>query len=193
MKYKSATSPRYVDAERTGIAMDVVFILKEGVAEVPAIPPSATSRGQAAIPAVLEVLSAPWPFFAVSTDVETHGRELYIKAVAGNFGPIAAYVPAPPPPPVVPFSITRRQCALQLLAENRVTNEEAIAMVVSSSPPPIVAALFAKLTPNERTRATIDFAANIYERNNPLITSFMTAAGKSASDADAFFIAAAKL
>jgi hypothetical protein len=39
------------------------------------------------------------PFTATSYDVEPHGRELYAQLEAGQWGPIAPYVP--PPAPVV--------------------------------------------------------------------------------------------
>jgi hypothetical protein len=193
MKYKSASSPRYVDAGQTGIALDVVFILQEGVAEVPAIPPSDTSPGQAAIPAVPEVLSDPWPFFAVPTDSEAHGRELYAKAVAGDFGPVAAYLPPPPPPVVIPASITRRQCAIELLNVGLITEAEALAMVTTATPPAFVATLIDNLPEADKMRARINFAADTYDRANPLIVELMAAAGKTPADADAFFVAAAKL
>ena len=89
MKYKTVTSPRYADAEQSGIAANVVFIMSEAVPEVPA------SDGRLAIPAVAEVLSEPWPFLATPTDSEAHGREIYRRAVAGDFGPIAPYVATP--------------------------------------------------------------------------------------------------
>jgi hypothetical protein len=223
MKYKSASSPRYVDAGQTGIALDVVFILQEGKPEVPAvpevpgvpgtpsIPPVFDEKGDVvtpgvsgtpgtpgqpaipAIPAIPEVLSDPWPFFATPTDVEAHGRELYAKAVAGDFGPVAAYLPPPPPPVIIPASITRRQCALQLLADGLVTEAEAVAMAATATPPAYVNTLFAGLSAMDRTRALIDFAANAYDRANPLIVGMMTAVGKTPADADAFFVAAAKL
>lgn len=40
------------------------------------------------------------PFTASPEDVEEHGRDLFARAVAGEFGPVAEYV-APPEPPVV--------------------------------------------------------------------------------------------
>jgi hypothetical protein len=33
------------------------------------------------------------PFGAMATDVEAHGRDLYTRAIAGEFGEIGAYVP----------------------------------------------------------------------------------------------------
>jgi len=38
------------------------------------------------------------PFTADANDVEEHGRAIYAALVAGEYGPIAAYVPPPPPP-----------------------------------------------------------------------------------------------
>lgn len=37
------------------------------------------------------------PFTADPNDVEEYGRQLYAEAVAGQFGPVAEYVPPPPP------------------------------------------------------------------------------------------------
>jgi len=37
------------------------------------------------------------PFSAHPNDPEEHGRDLYARAIAGEFGPIAAYVPPPQP------------------------------------------------------------------------------------------------
>jgi hypothetical protein len=39
------------------------------------------------------------PFTADPNDPEGHGRELFAKTKAGNYGTIAAYVPPPVPPP----------------------------------------------------------------------------------------------
>ena len=38
------------------------------------------------------------PFTADTNDVEEHGRAIYAALVAGEYGPIAAYVPPPLPP-----------------------------------------------------------------------------------------------
>jgi hypothetical protein len=217
MRYTSVTAPRYVSADQRLIECTVVFVLKEGtpeipaVPEVPAVPPTAPTLdkdgavispgspgtpaipGRPAIPAVPDTLSDPWPFGASPDDVEAHGREIYAKAKAGDFGPVAPYLPPPPPAPVVPASITRRQCALQLLAEGLVTEAEAVAMAATATPPAYVNTLFAGLSSMDRTRALIDFAANTYDRGNPLIVGMMTATGKTPADADAFFLAASQL
>jgi hypothetical protein len=36
------------------------------------------------------------PFTASPHDVEEHGRYLFARAMAGEFGPVAEYVPPPP-------------------------------------------------------------------------------------------------
>lgn len=41
-----------------------------------------------------------YPFSAMADDVEAHGRELYARIAAGEFGPIGEYVP--PSQPVAP-------------------------------------------------------------------------------------------
>jgi len=38
------------------------------------------------------------PFGATATDHYEHTKEIFAKAVAGEFGEIAEYVPPPPPP-----------------------------------------------------------------------------------------------
>ena len=52
------------------------------------------------------------PFGASPNDVEQHGREIYARALAGDFGPIAAYVA---PPVVIPTVVTMRQARLAML------------------------------------------------------------------------------
>lgn len=42
-------------------------------------------------------LSEEVPFTASPSDTEPHGRELYQRAVAGEFGEIAPYIPEPEP------------------------------------------------------------------------------------------------
>lgn len=42
------------------------------------------------------------PFTADANDVEEHGRAIHAALIAGEFGPIAAYVPPPAPEPSEP-------------------------------------------------------------------------------------------
>lgn len=39
------------------------------------------------------------PFTASPEDTAEHGKQIYANAVAGQYGPVGAYVPPPPPPP----------------------------------------------------------------------------------------------
>ena len=95
----------------------------------------------------------------------------------------------------VPVSITRRQCALQLLALQYITSEEALAMTKSAEVPAAVAAVFDQavangtMTAEQRVLAEIDFAAANYYRSNSLLGLM----GLTEAEIDQFFIAAAQL
>lgn len=71
--------------------------------------------------------------------------------------------------PPVPRSITRRQCALQLLAEGRISGFDAVAMVQSGTPPGIIGNYFDSLPEPDKFYAMIDFAAVEYYYDNPLL------------------------
>lgn len=103
---------------------------------------------------------------------------------------IDAIVNAPKP---VPESITRRQCAKQLLAIGLITAQEAIAMTRNGTPPAMVQAYLDNMQEPDRTSATIDFAADTYLRSNPLLSALMAANGMTEEQVDAYFIAAAIL
>lgn len=110
----------------------------------------------------------------------------------------AKYLIDNPPPstaqPYVPDSITRRQCALQLLALGQITDAEAIAMARDGTPPAAVQAYINALpSAADRTRALIDIAAGEYLRDNPLLTTLMQANGTTPEQINQFFIAAAAL
>lgn len=101
-----------------------------------------------------------------------------------------AIVPASPPE-----SITRRQCALQLLATKTITPEEALAMTKAGDVPAAIAAIFEQavangtMTQEQRILAEIDFAAANYYRSNSLLSLM----GLTEAEIDQFFIAAAQL
>lgn len=59
-------NPRYENQDQTVIGLDVKFA---------------------------ELGDILLPFGATENDVEEHGRQLYARAIAGEFGPIAPYVP----------------------------------------------------------------------------------------------------
>ena len=62
------------------------------------------------------------PFTASPDDVEQHGRDFYEQAIAGNFGPISAYVP--PPPFVAPASENKAQAEHRLAATDWVNQPD---------------------------------------------------------------------
>lgn len=95
--------------------------------------------------------------------------------------------------PVVPESITRRQCALQLLGMKIITADEALAMTKDGTPPAAVAAVFSQMPVDQALFAKIDFAAMSYYRSNPLINVMMQANGMTPEQIDDFFILAATL
>ncbi len=68
MKYTYAKNPQWADAEHTRIDLTVNF----------------DDHGET-------------PFSAAPNDCEAHGREIFAKAAAGEFGPVAEYEPPPPP------------------------------------------------------------------------------------------------
>jgi hypothetical protein len=117
------------------------------------------------------------PFCARFDDVEAHGRDLFARALAGEFGPVAPYVPPPPPPPTVPERVTRRQALLALAATGQL--ESALA-------------LFDAL-PRTDTRR-IEFETSLaFERNSPTTLAMAQALGITPAQIDALFTAAAAL
>jgi hypothetical protein len=97
--------------------------------------------------------------------------------------------PKPPAPVRVPGSITRRQCALQLLSMGTVTAQEALDMTKTATVPAAVAAIFSGMADEARILAEIDFAATNYYRDNSLLDMM----GLTSQQIDQFFIAAAAL
>jgi hypothetical protein len=99
---------------------------------------------------------------------------------------IAAHEAAPKQ---VPESITRRQCALQLLEMKIISAEEALVMTKAGDMPLAVYIILEKelSDPEAFIRAQIDFAAANYYRSNSLLGMM----GMSPEQIDQFFIAAA--
>jgi hypothetical protein len=96
------------------------------------------------------------------------------------------------PPPPVPQSITRRQCAIELRERTLITPQEALDMTKYGEVPAMVATLLQPMTESDRINAETDFAADTYERSNPLLIQIMTASGASEEDIDDFFRSAAE-
>lgn len=125
-------------------------------------------------------------YFEVITDAQTGEQtiRLYTKEE------IAAIQAIPKP---VPPQITRRQCARQLYAIGMITGPEAVAMTRNGTPPAMVQTYLAALPEAARYVAEMDFAADTYLRNNPLLAALMAANDKTDAEVDQFFIDAEAL
>lgn len=124
-------------------------------------------------------------YFTVHTDAVT-GEVKSIYWAAEEIAAREARLAAILPPPAVPASITRRQCALQLLSMQAITPAEALAMTKSGDVPAAVSAVFSQMSEQDRILAEIDFAADTYYRNNTLLNLM----GLTSNQVDEFFIAA---
>ena len=92
MNYSSVTNPIWVNAEHTLVNCTVNFDAIGNESEVV-------------------------PFTASPNDVEAHSREIFKQCVAGEFGPIAAYVAPPPlPEPTKPDLIAEFNAKVEQLA-----------------------------------------------------------------------------
>jgi hypothetical protein len=89
MQLEYAKDPRWANTEHTLIDLTVRF------AEIP----------------------EDLPFTASPDDIEAHGRAIFTAAVAGEYGPVAEYLPPPTPTPeeLAAQAVARRN---QLLAES---------------------------------------------------------------------------
>jgi hypothetical protein len=75
----------------------------------------------------------------------------------------------------VPQSITRRQCARELFKREMISGPEMVAMTATGTPPAMVEVIFAAIDDeDEQSEARADFAADTYQRSNPLLTGVMT-------------------
>lgn len=118
------------------------------------------------------------PFTASPDDLEAHSRELYARAIAGEFGPVAPYVPAPPPPPappVVPTRVEMAQARLALLQEGLLDDVEA---AMSSMP--------------RDAQIEWEFRSHVV-RNSPLVTALAAQLHLNDTQLDALFTLAASL
>lgn len=147
MNIISAANPQWADAAHTMINLDVDF--KE---------------------------IGPVPFTASADDVEAHGRDLFTRASAGEFGPIAVYVA---PPAAIPSVVTMRQARLALLGAGLLaTVDGAVAAMPGTS--------------GDAARIEWEFAATV-DRNSPLVASLSAALNLSQAQLDGLFSAAAVL
>lgn len=120
-------------------------------------------------------LPAAVPFTALPGDAMAHGRELFARAAAGDFGEVAAYV-APPAVVDVPAKVTRFQAMAALLHVDRLGEVEAI-MAAASTPP------LYKLAWREAAE---------FERASPTIAAIAEQLQLTPAQVDALFVYAAQ-
>lgn len=121
-----------------------------------------------------EEFSEELPFTATFDDVETHGVELYQRALAGEYGPIEPYIP-PVLPVYIPTSLTMKQARLALLDAGYL---DAVEAGVSAMP--------------RASQIAWEFAATV-ERTDPLTATLAAALGLDETALDALFIAGSVL
>lgn len=139
------------------------------------------------------------PYWYTSTE-QTHvtdGKGKIIPCVASNADWSAilssgAPIASPPAPEIMPNTISRWQCAVQLRSMGLITKAESLAMIGSATPPAYVEALFSALNSASQQKAREDFGADYYERDNPNITMILPP-GTSEDQADEFFRSAGQM
>lgn len=120
------------------------------------------------------------PFTASPNDPEKHGRDIYTKAEAGEFGPVAPYVEPPPEPTPVPQEVTMRQARLALLSAGLLAD--------------VTAFMDAIADPVQREAAHIEWEyAQTVSRDNPLINAFAQSQGMTEVAVDALFVSASEI
>lgn len=119
-------------------------------------------------------LSAEVPFCADPNDSEQYGRDLHASAIAGHFGPVAAYVA-----PVVvqkPISVTPWQIRKAL---NQIGLRSAVESAVSASS-------------DQSLKDGWEFATEFVE-NSPFVVSMCAALGKTDAERHELFVLAKSL
>lgn len=140
MKYLVVSDLKWVDAGHTRVDMKVYF---QGVGLV--------------------------PFTASPTDPSAHGRELYQRAVAGDFGPVAPHVAPISGSSPVPSSVTPLQARKALRAAGLKTQVDAYVLTLS-----------------EEQQEEWEYCTSV-ERSNGLVVEAATALGMTSVEIDDLF------
>ena len=120
------------------------------------------------------------PFTASPTDSEAHGRAIFAAAAAGDFGPVADYVPPPPAPPQVPQQVTRAQGK--------------VVLIQMGLWPQVVAFVEAIEDPMQKAIAQVAVYETLHwQRNSPFLNQAASALGISQEQMDDLFIAASQV
>lgn len=146
MKIETAAGPVWANAQQTAINLNVKF---EELAEV-------------------------LPFTANENDIEPHGRELFERAVEGEFGPIAEYVA---PPTVVPQVVSKFQGRAALAQAGLLAQ---VQTYIDAQPADSIA------------RMSWEHAQE-FRRQSPNVLQIGEALGMTEADLDALFVAAATI
>lgn len=117
--------------------------------------------------------------FMQKWDADKLGK-LDLAAIEAEALRLASIVP-------VPATITRRQCARELFIREMISGPEMVAMTATGTPPAMIEAVFGAMPETAQWVARADFAADTYERTNPLLVGIMTASGATSADIDQFF------
>lgn len=116
------------------------------------------------------------PFTASPDDTEPLGKELYAKAIAGDYGDIQPYVEPEPLPPVIPSVVTMRQARLALLQAGLLSLvESAIASMESPA-----------------AQIEWDYSQEV-NREQPLVKQLAEALNLTSDQLDNLFLEASKL
>lgn len=131
------------------------------------------------------------PFTALQDGDTEHGREIWNKGIAGEYGAIAAFV-APPKP--VPDIISRRQFFQQLAAMGIISNADALAAMQTGFIPAPLQAIINTLPPETQFEAQmLIVGADSFNRTHPLSETVRIALGWTVEQKDDFWRAAANL
>lgn len=159
----SVASPRWDNHEHTVLTADVLFEELRGM--------------------------GPLPFTTFANADTDHGVEVWEKAIAGEYGPIAEYVEPEPLPEPVPHEISLKQFYMGLAEEGKITKQEALAAVVNRIIPPALQAILDGMTDEEAVyEATMHLmGSNNLLRDHPLVMVFAISEGMSEQEVDDFW------
>lgn len=115
-------------------------------------------------------------FTASPVDSEEHGRDLYQRAIAGEFGTVQPYVA---PSPIVPRVVTMRQARLALLQQGVLAQ---VQTAINSLPSP----------QKEAAQIEWDYSSEVH-RDKPFVTILGASLGLTETQLDDLFVLASTL
>ena len=119
------------------------------------------------------------PFTASPADTEPLGKELYAKAISGDYGAIQPYVEPEPLPPAIPTVVTMRQARLALLQAGLLS---------------LVQSAIASMESPAKEAAEIEWEySQEVQRNKPFVQMLGTSLGLTEEQLDNLFLLASTL